>query len=117
MGQTPLHVSAGYNRAEIVTFLLAWKGPENVELEAKNMVSIYHSLLTVVFYMKLDHSSQLLVRANILNSLQYGETPLHMAAKNGCNDAARVLLAHGAFIEAKANVPYIAFGYLYSLVL
>ncbi|KAA0067648.1 hypothetical protein IC582_012978 [Cucumis melo] len=70
MGQTPLHVSAGYNRAEIVTFLLAWKGPENVELEAKNM---------------------------------YGETPLHMAAKNGCNDAARVLLAHGAFVEAKAN--------------
>ncbi|BBH08422.1 AAA-type ATPase family protein / ankyrin repeat family protein, partial [Prunus dulcis] len=33
----------------------------------------------------------------------YGETPLHMAAKNGCNDAARLLLVHGAFIEAKAN--------------
>lgn len=27
-----------------------------------------------------------------------------MAAKNGCTDAARLLLAHGAFIEAKANV-------------
>ena len=36
---------------------------------------------------------------------QYGETPLHMAAKNGCHDAARLLLARGAFIEAKANVP------------
>ncbi|KAL2929186.1 Protein CfxQ-like protein [Bienertia sinuspersici] len=33
----------------------------------------------------------------------YGETPLHMAAKNGCNEAARILLSHGAFIEAKAN--------------
>ncbi|KAF2304868.1 hypothetical protein GH714_039216 [Hevea brasiliensis] len=33
----------------------------------------------------------------------YGETPLHMAAKNGCNDAARILLAHAAFVEAKAN--------------
>ncbi|KAI8023644.1 hypothetical protein LOK49_LG03G01366 [Camellia lanceoleosa] len=33
----------------------------------------------------------------------YGETPLHMAAKNGCNDAARLLLANGAFVEAKAN--------------
>ncbi|XP_057968591.1 ribulose bisphosphate carboxylase/oxygenase activase, chloroplastic [Malania oleifera] len=33
----------------------------------------------------------------------YGETPLHMAAKNGCNEAAQLLLAHGAFIEAKAN--------------
>jgi ankyrin repeat protein len=37
-------------------------------------------------------------------ALQYGETPLHMAAKNGCSDAARLLLAHGAFVEAKANV-------------
>ena len=27
-----------------------------------------------------------------------------MAARNGCSDAARLLLAHGAFIEAKANV-------------
>ena len=36
--------------------------------------------------------------------LQYGETPLHMAAKNGCNEAAKLLLSHGAFIEAKANV-------------
>ncbi|KAL6223992.1 hypothetical protein ACLB2K_002849 [Fragaria x ananassa] len=33
----------------------------------------------------------------------YGETPLHMAAKNGCNDAAQLLLVHGASIEAKAN--------------
>lgn len=70
MTQTPLHVSAGYDRVEIIKFLLDWQGPEKVEMEATNM---------------------------------YGETPLHMAAKNGCNEAARLLLAHGAFIEAKAN--------------
>ncbi|KAL6221785.1 hypothetical protein ACLB2K_005180 [Fragaria x ananassa] len=70
MVQTPLHVSAGNNRSEIVKFLLDWQGPEKVELEARNM---------------------------------YGETPLHMAAKNGCNDAAQLLLVHGASIEAKAN--------------
>ncbi|XP_041005662.1 protein CfxQ homolog isoform X4 [Juglans microcarpa x Juglans regia] len=70
MAQTPLHVSAGYNRAEIVKFLLDRQGTEKVQLEAKNM---------------------------------YGETPLHMAAKNGCNDAAQLLLGHGAIIEAKAN--------------
>ncbi|TMW85258.1 hypothetical protein EJD97_023430 [Solanum chilense] len=33
----------------------------------------------------------------------YGETPLHMAAKNGCNEAAKKLLANGALVEAKAN--------------
>ncbi|KAL7137681.1 hypothetical protein ABFS83_10G109500 [Erythranthe nasuta] len=33
----------------------------------------------------------------------YGETPLHMAAKNGCNEAAKLLLTNGAFVEAKAN--------------
>ncbi|KAB1201629.1 hypothetical protein CJ030_MR0G002603 [Morella rubra] len=70
MAQTPLHVSAGYNRSEIVKFLLDWPGVNKAELEAKNM---------------------------------YGETPLHMAAKNGCSDAAQLLLAHGAYIEAKAN--------------
>uniref|UniRef100_A0A2P2ISG7 Uncharacterized protein MANES_03G021400 n=1 Tax=Rhizophora mucronata TaxID=61149 RepID=A0A2P2ISG7_RHIMU len=70
MAQTPLHVSAGNNRVEIIKVLLNWQGVEKVELEAKNM---------------------------------YGETPLHMAAKNGCNEATQLLLAHGAFIEAKAN--------------
>eukprot|EP00268_Persea_americana_P060711 TRINITY_DN7601_c0_g1_i3.p1 TRINITY_DN7601_c0_g1~~TRINITY_DN7601_c0_g1_i3.p1 ORF type:complete len:480 (+),score=103.85 TRINITY_DN7601_c0_g1_i3:173-1612(+) len=70
MAQTPLHVAAGYNNVVIVKFLLDWQGPEEIELEAKNM---------------------------------YGETPLHMAAKNGCNEAAKLLLDRGAFLEAKAN--------------
>ncbi|PKA54456.1 Protein cfxQ like [Apostasia shenzhenica] len=33
----------------------------------------------------------------------YGETPLHMAAKNGCCESARLLLSCGASLEAKAN--------------
>ncbi|PIA65011.1 hypothetical protein AQUCO_00100465v1 [Aquilegia coerulea] len=70
MEQTPLHIAAGYNNVEIVKYLLKCRGPEMVEMEARNM---------------------------------YGETPLHMAAKNGCTGAARVLLEHGALVEAKAN--------------
>jgi len=42
MAQTPLHVAAGYNNVEIVKLLLDWKGPEKVELEAKNMVRYMH---------------------------------------------------------------------------
>ncbi|CAH9102986.1 unnamed protein product [Cuscuta epithymum] len=70
MAQTPLHISSGYNKADIVEHLLSLQGPERVDLEAKNM---------------------------------YGETPLHMAAKNGCNETAKMLLSHGAFVEARAN--------------
>ncbi|CAJ2636821.1 unnamed protein product [Trifolium pratense] len=70
MAHTPLHVSAGNNRTDIVKFLLELQGPEKIEIEAKNM---------------------------------YGETPLHMAAKNGCSEAAQLLLAHGASVEARAN--------------
>lgn len=40
----------------------------------------------------------------MLNCKQYGETPLHMAAKNGSSEAAKLLLDHSASIEAKANV-------------
>ncbi|XP_043714217.1 stage V sporulation protein K-like [Telopea speciosissima] len=32
-----------------------------------------------------------------------GETPLHTAAKNGCNEVARFLLLHGASVAAKDN--------------
>lgn len=38
MAQTPLHVSAGNNKPEIVKFLLDWQGPDKVDLEARNMV-------------------------------------------------------------------------------
>ncbi|CAM8963140.1 unnamed protein product [Rhodiola kirilowii] len=33
----------------------------------------------------------------------YGEAPLHVAAKNGCNESVQLLLARGGCIEAKAN--------------
>lgn len=53
MAQTPLHISSGYNNAEIVEHLLNWPGAEKVELEAKNMVSrdsFYNIDSLVVFF-------------------------------------------------------------------
>ncbi|KAF9680515.1 hypothetical protein SADUNF_Sadunf06G0129400 [Salix dunnii] len=69
MAKTPLHVSASYNRAEIIKYLLDWQGAEKVELEPRNM---------------LGGGSK-------------------CTSKNGCSEAARLLLAHGAFNEAKEN--------------
>lgn len=40
----------------------------------------------------------------MVSHVQYGETPLHLAAKNGCTEAMKLLLQHGAYIEARANV-------------
>ncbi|PIN01919.1 hypothetical protein CDL12_25569 [Handroanthus impetiginosus] len=37
MLQTPLHIAAGLNRVDMVKYLLNWKGPGKVELEAKNV--------------------------------------------------------------------------------
>ncbi|KAJ3692221.1 hypothetical protein LUZ60_012571 [Juncus effusus] len=68
--QTPIHVAAGYNRSEIVKFLLEWKGSEMIQLETINM---------------------------------YGETPLHMATKNSSFESAKLLVEHGASLDAKAN--------------
>lgn len=43
-----------------------------------------------------------------------------MAAKNGCNQAAQVLLSHGASVEAKANVcalaTFVIFSFSYNHV-
>lgn len=49
MVQTPLHVCAGYNRSEIVKFLLDWQGLEKVELEARNMVGICFSFGRILY--------------------------------------------------------------------
>lgn len=63
-------------------------------------VSAGYNQVEIVKFL-LDHPGSEKVELEAKN--MYGETPLHMAAKNGCNEAARLLLAHGAFVEAKAN--------------
>lgn len=38
MCQTPLHIAAANNNVEIMRCLFEWRGPEDIELEAKNTV-------------------------------------------------------------------------------
>jgi ankyrin repeat protein len=39
-----------------------------------------------------------------------------MAAKNGCSEAAQLLLAHGASVEARANVISFGHHFIYLLI-
>ncbi|KAL4563935.1 hypothetical protein LXL04_027984 [Taraxacum kok-saghyz] len=63
-------------------------------------VAAGHNSVEVVKFL-LNISEPEKVELEAMN--MYGETPLHMAAKNGCNEAAGLLLSHGASTEAKAN--------------
>lgn len=41
---TPLHVSCGHNKVEVIKFLLEWQGPEKVKVDAVNMVGKIYSV-------------------------------------------------------------------------
>ncbi|KAJ6795556.1 Uncharacterized protein M6B38_225315 [Iris pallida] len=59
----------------------------------------YNNVSIVKYLLDLQGSEKLELEAKNM----YGETPLHMAVKNGCSQAARMLIVHGAFLEAKTN--------------
>ncbi|EXB79940.1 Protein cfxQ-like protein [Morus notabilis] len=79
MVQTPLHVSAGNNRADIVKFLLEFPGPEKVELEAKNMYG--ETPLHMAAKNGCNDAARLLLAhgAFIEAKANNGMTPLHLA--------------------------------------
>ncbi|WOL02171.1 hypothetical protein Cni_G10890 [Canna indica] len=79
MAQTPLHVAAGYNNSSIVKFLLEWKGPEKVELEAKNMYG--ETPLHMAAKNGCSESAKLLLAhgASLEAKANNGMTPLHLA--------------------------------------
>ncbi|XP_040985955.1 uncharacterized protein LOC121234187 isoform X1 [Juglans microcarpa x Juglans regia] len=58
MAQMPLHVSAGYNKAKIVKFLLdRQRADHKVELEAKNMNGITLLNLAVWYSLRAEDCS------------------------------------------------------------
>lgn len=104
MSETPLHKAAANNHTEVMRFLLDWKGEEKPELESKNMVIFSAIRIITRKYGNLNAMLWRRSRHHLIDFLQYGETPLHLAAKNGCTEAVKLLLEHNAFEEAKTSV-------------
>ncbi|XP_031280608.1 ribulose bisphosphate carboxylase/oxygenase activase, chloroplastic-like [Pistacia vera] len=103
MLETPLHLSAGNNKTEILKFLLEWKGDDKIDLEAKTMCG--ETPLHLAAKNGCNEAARLLVAHGALVEAENicGETPLHLAAKHGCSEAARLLLGHGALAEAETE--------------
>ncbi|PIN19249.1 26S proteasome regulatory complex, subunit PSMD10 [Handroanthus impetiginosus] len=107
MAQTPLHVSAGYNSTEIVKFLLNWRGPEKVELEAKNMYG--ETPLHMAAKNGCNEAAKLLLSygAFVEAKANNGMTPLHLAVWHSlrAEDCSTVitLLEYNADCSAEDN--------------
>ncbi|OIW08906.1 hypothetical protein TanjilG_05882 [Lupinus angustifolius] len=105
MAQTPLHVSAGHNRAEIVQFLLGLQGPDRVELEAKNMYG--ETPLHMAAKNGCSEAAQLLLShgAFVEARANNGMTPLHLAVWHSLRAeeflTVKVLLEYNADCSAK----------------
>ncbi|OAY53757.1 protein CbxX, chromosomal isoform X1 [Manihot esculenta] len=107
MAQTPLHVSAGNNRAEIIKFLLDWRGEEKVELEAKNMYG--ETPLHMAAKNGCNDAARLLLAhgAFVEAKANNGMTPLHLAVwysirSEDCSTV-KTLLEYNADCSAKDN--------------
>ncbi|EEF48253.1 Protein cbxX, chromosomal, putative [Ricinus communis] len=107
MAQTPLHVSAGNNRAEIVKTLLEWQGPEKVELEAKNMYG--ETPLHMAAKNGCNEAARLLLAhgAFVESKANNGMTPLHLAVwysiRSDDFSTVKTLLEYNADCSAKDN--------------
>ncbi|KAL0333865.1 UNVERIFIED_CONTAM: protein CbbX [Sesamum angustifolium] len=114
--QTPLHISSGQNRVEIVKYLLEWIGPQELELEAQNVygetplhVAVKNGCNEVV-RMLLDYGAYVEARTNNLM------TPLHLAVgfalRTGDDTSVKTLLEFNADCSAEDDEGMMPYNYL-----
>lgn len=107
MAQTPLHVSAGNNKVEIIKVLLNWQGAEKAELEAKNMYG--ETPLHMAAKNGCNEAVQLLLAhgAFIEAKANNGMTPLHLSVWHSIRaedySTVETLLKYNADCSAKDN--------------
>ncbi|KAL6511350.1 hypothetical protein OROHE_020432 [Orobanche hederae] len=116
MVQTPLHIAASLNRVEIVKYLLEWKGPGRVELEAKNFYgeTPLHAAAkngcNESVRMLLDYSANVEAKTNNMM------TPLHLAVgyalRSGDNSTVRTLSEYNADCSARDDEGMTPLNYL-----
>ncbi|XP_010532858.1 PREDICTED: uncharacterized protein LOC104808764 [Tarenaya hassleriana] len=107
MSHTPLHVSAGNGKVDIVKYLLEWTGSEKVEMEAKN--SYGETPLHMAAKNGCNEAAKLLLDhgAFIEAKASNGMTPLHLAVWYSISSkdisTVKTLLENSADCSAKDN--------------
>ncbi|KAL2500889.1 AAA-type ATPase family protein/ankyrin repeat family protein [Forsythia ovata] len=116
MVQTPLHVSVANNKVEIVSYLLDWRGPGEVELEAKNVYG--ETPLHLAAKNGRDELARMLLshHANIEAKTNNGLTPLHLtvgyALRSGDYSTVKTLLDNNANCFAEDNEGMVPLNYV-----
>ena len=95
-GYAPLHRAAENGRLDIVNKLIEHGAYIDISLPSGTALNIS------VFFRNLELAKTLIrAGANINKVNEYGRTPLHESAYDGCIEIVRVLIAAGANIEAR----------------
>jgi uncharacterized protein len=98
-GTTPLHWAVHLDRAQVVDLL--------IDAGAKVDVANRHGITPLAIACSNGNAGiiERLLKAGVqaISAFRTGETPLMVAARSGHTDAAKVLLAHGADVNARAT--------------